>query len=91
MGASVGTAKGAAEAGLKPAVAVIGDSTFFHSGINSLVDAISANTPMTLIILDNSIVAMTGGQKTIVPSSRIEGVIKGLGVDPDHIRKNLSY
>ena len=87
MGASVGTAKGAAEAGLKPAVAVIGDSTFFHSGINSLVDAISANTPMTLIILDNSIVAMTGGQKTIVPSSRIEGVIKGLGVDPDHIRK----
>jgi indolepyruvate ferredoxin oxidoreductase alpha subunit len=86
MGASVGTAKGAAEAGLKPAVAVIGDSTFFHSGINSLVDAISANTPMTLIILDNWIVAMTGGQETIVPSSRIEGVIKGLGVDTDHIR-----
>ena len=86
MGASVGTAKGAAESGLKPAVAVIGDSTFFHSGINSLVDAVAANTAMTLVILDNWIVAMTGGQKTIVPSSRIEGVIKGLGVDPDHIR-----
>ncbi len=41
---------------------------------------------MTLVILDNWIVAMTGGQETIVPSSRIEGVIKGLGVDPDHIR-----
>ncbi len=86
MGASVGAAKGAAESGLKPAVGVIGDSTFFHSGINSLVDAVAANTPMTLVILDNWIVAMTGGQETIVPSSRIEGVIKGLGVDPDHIR-----
>ena len=86
MGASIGTAKGAAESGLKPAVGVIGDSTFFHSGITSLVDAVSANTPMTVVILDNWIVAMTGGQKTIVPSSRIEGVIKGLGVDPEHIR-----
>ena len=86
MGASVGTAKGAAEAGLKPAVAVIGDSTFYHSGLTSLVDAVSANTPMTLVILDNWIVAMTGGQETILPSSRLESVIKGLGVDPAHIR-----
>ncbi|MCP5515037.1 MAG: indolepyruvate ferredoxin oxidoreductase [Spirochaetales bacterium] len=86
MGASVGTAKGAAEAGLKPAVAVIGDSTFYHSGMTALVDAVAADTPMTLVILDNCIVAMTGGQETIVPTSKLESVIKGLGVDPAHIK-----
>lgn len=86
MGASIGTAKGAAEAGLRPAVAVIGDSTFYHSGLSSLVDAISANTPMTLVILDNGTVAMTGGQETILPSSRLEPVILGFGVDPSHVR-----
>ena len=86
MGASVGTAKGAAEAGLKPAVGVIGDSTFYHSGMTALVDAVSANTPMTLVILDNCTVAMTGGQETILPSSKLESVIKGLGVDPNHIK-----
>ncbi|MDX9801735.1 MAG: thiamine pyrophosphate-dependent enzyme [Spirochaetia bacterium] len=86
MGASVGTAKGAAEAGLKPAVAVIGDSTFYHSGMTALVDAVAANTPMTLVILDNCIVAMTGGQETVVPSSRLFSVVKGLGVDPAHIK-----
>jgi indolepyruvate ferredoxin oxidoreductase alpha subunit len=86
MGASVGTAKGAAEAGLKPAVAVIGDSTFYHSGIPSLVDAVSANAAMTLVILDNCTVAMTGGQETILPSSKLETVVRGLGVDPAHIK-----
>lgn len=86
MGASVGTAKGAAEAGLKPAVAVIGDSTFYHSGMTSLVDAVSANAPMTLVILDNCTVAMTGGQETILPSSKLESVVKGLGVNPAHIK-----
>ncbi|MCL2480600.1 MAG: indolepyruvate ferredoxin oxidoreductase subunit alpha [Spirochaetaceae bacterium] len=86
MGACIGNAKGAAEAGLKPAVAVIGDSTFYHSGMTALVDAVSANTPMTLIILDNGTVAMTGGQETILPSSQLESVIKGLGVNPEHIK-----
>ena len=85
MGASVGTAKGAAEAGLKPAVGVIGDSTFYHSGMTALVDAVSANTPMTLVILDNCIVAMTGGQETIVPSSRLEPLLKGLEIGRAHV------
>ena len=86
MGASIGTAKGAAEAGFKPVVAVIGDSTFLHSGISPLVDAVSANTPMTVVILDNMTVAMTGGQETILPSSRLTKLIEGIGVDSEHIR-----
>lgn len=84
MGASVGIAKGAAEAGYYPVVAVIGDSTFLHSGVTPLMDAVAANTNMTLIILDNQGVAMTGGQPTLLPTSRLEKVVLGVGVDPDH-------
>jgi indolepyruvate ferredoxin oxidoreductase alpha subunit len=85
MGASVGMAKGAAEAGVKNALAIIGDSTFLHSGIPPLIDAAARNTPMTLVILDNSTVAMTGAQETILPSSALAPLIGGLGVDPGHI------
>jgi indolepyruvate ferredoxin oxidoreductase alpha subunit len=85
MGASVGMARGAAEAGIKYALAVIGDSTFIHSGITNLVDAVEADAPMTVIILDNSVVAMTGWQKTIIPSEKLAGLILGLGVKPEHL------
>jgi indolepyruvate ferredoxin oxidoreductase alpha subunit len=84
MGASVGMAKGAADSGIKHALAVIGDSTFLHSGITGLIDAVAADTPMTLAILDNSIVAMTGCQETILPSSRLREIILGIGVNPAH-------
>lgn len=84
MGASIGMAKGAAEAGIHPVIAVIGDSTFLHSGVTPLMDAVSANASMTLIILDNETVAMTGTQPTVLPSSRLETLILGLGVDPAH-------
>lgn len=85
MGASVGMAKGAADAGYHPVVAVIGDSTFLHSGITPLLDAVASDTPMTLLILDNKTVGMTGGQPTIRPSSELEGVVRGLGIKPDHM------
>jgi indolepyruvate ferredoxin oxidoreductase alpha subunit len=85
MGASIGMAKGLADAGLHPALAVIGDSTFLHSGITPLVDAIAADTPMTVIIADNEVVAMTGGQPTALPSTRMEALLLGLGVKPDHL------
>ena len=85
MGASVSMAKGAAEAGMHPVVAVIGDSTFLHSGITPLMDAVSSNADMTLMILDNETVAMTGGQPTILPSSRLKNVVLGVGADPDHV------
>jgi indolepyruvate ferredoxin oxidoreductase alpha subunit len=85
MGASVGMAKGASDAGLKYSIAVIGDSTFIHSGITGLIDAVASNVPMTLIILDNSIVAMTGCQQTMVPSERLRNLILGCGVAPEHL------
>jgi len=85
MGASVGMAKGAADAGLPYSVAVIGDSTFIHSGITALIDTVASDTPMTLIILDNSIVAMTGCQPTMVPSEKLRSLLLGCGVKPEHL------
>ena len=80
MGASIGMARGAAEAGVHPVVAVIGDSTFVHSGMTALADAVAANADMTLLILDNETVGMTGAQDTVLPQSRLADVIRGLGV-----------
>lgn len=85
MGASVNMAKGAADAGIEYAIGVIGDSTFLHSGITPLIDAVKANTPMTLVILDNSIVAMTGCQDTMLPSESLVPLLRGLGVEPEHV------
>jgi len=85
MGASIGIAKGAAEAGFHPVLAVIGDSTFLHSGVTPLMDAVSANVDMTLIILDNETVAMTGTQPTILPHTRLKDILLGVGVPEDHV------
>ncbi len=85
MGASITMAKGAADAGMNPAVAVIGDSTFTHSGMTGLLDVVNENTNITVIILDNATTGMTGGQ----PSSafgRIDDICKGIGVEEKHIR-----
>lgn len=62
MGASVTMAKGAADAGIQPAFAVIGDSTFTHSGITGLLDCVIEKSNVNVIVLDNEAVAMTGGQ-----------------------------
>lgn len=86
MGASVSMAKGGAEAGVHPSVAVIGDSTFGHSGLTPLLEAAAANTNMTVIILDNSTVAMTGGQPSYASGERLLRMIEGLGVSKDHLR-----
>jgi len=85
MGASIGMAKGASDAGIRPAIAVIGDSTFLPSGVTPLMDAVSENTDMTVLILDNQVVAMTGSQPTLLPSPRLPDIVRGLGVDPDHL------
>ncbi len=85
MGASIGMAKGAAEAGFKPVVAVIGDGTFLHSGIAPLIDGAAANTNMTVFILDNQATAMTGVQDPMVTSSRLREIILGAGVSPEHL------
>lgn len=85
MGASVTMAIGAADAGLFPAVAVIGDSTFTHSGMTGLLDAVVKNSPITVIIGDNSTTGMTGGQKSQA-TGRLENICAGIGVAPGHIR-----
>jgi indolepyruvate ferredoxin oxidoreductase alpha subunit len=86
MGASVGMAKGAANGGLKYSVGVIGDSTFLHSGIPTLVKAAGDNTPVTFIILDNSTTGMTGGQELPISGNRFELFLEGLGIPKEHIR-----
>lgn len=86
MGASVGMARGAADAGLGPAVAVIGDSTFWHSGLPNLIDAVSHGTAMTLLILDNATTGMTGAQPTIMEGGRFRPILEAIGVEPGHIR-----
>lgn len=48
------------------------------------MDAVAADTDMTLMILDNEAVGMTGAQHTVLASSRLEPLVLGLGVDPDH-------
>ena len=85
MGASITMAKGASDAGMVPSVAVIGDSTFTHSGITGLIDCVSEKTPVTIIISDNFTTAMTGGQDSKA-LGKIEDICKGVGVEPDHIR-----
>lgn len=85
MGASITMAKGAADAGLNPAVAVIGDSTFTHSGMTGLLDCINDNSPVTIFILDNATTAMTGGQNSAA-TGKLEDICKGLGVAEEHIR-----
>ena len=84
MGASITMAKGAADAGLIPAVAVIGDSTFAHSGITGLLDAVNEKSSITIVISDNESVSMTGGQDSSA-FGKIESICMGVGVDPAHI------
>ena len=84
MGASVTMAKGASDAGLRPAVAVIGDSTFTHSGMTGLLDAVVEKTPVTVVISDNSTTGMTGGQKSHA-TDRLVQICLGLGVEEEHV------
>lgn len=85
MGASITMAKGAADVGFVPAVAVIGDSTFTHSGITGLLDAVNDKSPVTVIIADNSTTGMTGGQQSAA-TGKIEAICRGIGVEEEHIR-----
>lgn len=85
MGASVTMAKGAADAGLYPVFSVIGDSTFTHSGITGLLDAVVEKSNVNIIISDNEAIAMTGGQDSSA-LGKIEDICRGVGVDENHIK-----
>jgi indolepyruvate ferredoxin oxidoreductase alpha subunit len=76
-------------------VSIIGDSTFFHSGIPPLIDAVHYRVPFLVVILDNQTVAMTGNQKTLsdefsssgepVMPIVIENLVKAIGVNFVHV------
>ncbi|PLX65783.1 MAG: indolepyruvate ferredoxin oxidoreductase subunit alpha [Denitrovibrio sp.] len=99
MGASIGMAHGldkASENMSEKSVAVIGDSTFLHTGINSLINTVYNNGHSTVIILDNGITGMTGHQPNAgtgcdihgAPTVKIDYVnlCKSIGVKPENIR-----
>ncbi len=91
MGAGVSMVHGANKAGHKKSVAIIGDSTFLHSGVTSLMNIVYNRSSSTVIIMDNGTTAMTGkqphpgtgvtakGEKTVKLS--IEEVVRGVGVE----------
>ena len=95
MGASISTLHGMEKAKgkeyIKNWVAVIGDSTFMHTGINSLMNMVYNQATGTVIILDNSTTGMTGHQdhaatgKTlkgqVVPAINIYGLCRSLGIE----------
>ena len=91
MGASVGTSCGFSKATEdQPIISFIGDSTFFHAGIPPLINAVHNKTKFTLVVLDNRITAMTGGQTNPgipidgmgdeAPAISIEALVKSIGV-----------
>ena len=84
MGASITMAKGASDAGVYPAIAVIGDSTFTHSGMTGLLDAVNENANITVVISDNLTTAMTGGQDS-AGTNKFEAICLGLGVPAEHV------
>jgi len=85
MGASIAMAHGAAQAGAFPVLCTIGDSTFTHSGMTPLIGAARADADMTVFILDNATVAMTGGQETMAAGEELVQLLRGLGVPDEHL------
>jgi indolepyruvate ferredoxin oxidoreductase alpha subunit len=106
MGASIGMAYGlelAGSAGERPVVAVLGDSTFAHSGLTGMMNVVYNGGATTTVILDNRVTAMTGHQenpftgRTLMgdpaPDLDIQSVCRALGVarvavvDPNDLRE----
>lgn len=80
MGASVSMAHGASRAGAFPVLCTIGDSTFAHSGIQPLLDAVLTDANITVLLLDNATTAMTGAQESHATGDQLIEMLKGLGV-----------
>ena len=100
MGASISMAMGLKLAGVdKPVVAVIGDSTLYHAGLQSLIEAVNKSVDLLVVVVDNGVVAMTGHQSTPAWSTSETGrVLKPISLDdlvkavnPDDFRVVDSY
>ena len=97
MGSSVSSSCGFSESSDQKVVSFIGDSTFFHSGITGLIDAVHNNHKFTLVILDNGTTAMTGHQPhpgvdtgplgVSLTQISLEDVVRGCGVKDVHVVK----
>jgi indolepyruvate ferredoxin oxidoreductase alpha subunit len=97
MGSSITMASTASRLGHKNPVAYIGDSTFFHSGLPALANAVRNNDDIIVVVMDNQIVAMTGHQSSFSSDGAsgervmsIEDAARGLGakvwvIDPDEL------
>ncbi|MBO4362485.1 MAG: indolepyruvate ferredoxin oxidoreductase [Paludibacteraceae bacterium] len=85
MGASITMAKGAADAGQYPSVAVIGDSTFTHSGMTGLLDCANCNADVVVLISDNLTTGMTGGQDS-AGTGKLERICMAMGIPEGHVR-----
>ncbi|MCP4547764.1 MAG: indolepyruvate ferredoxin oxidoreductase subunit alpha [bacterium] len=101
MGASISTAIGSSKVsdGAKPIYAIIGDSTFLHSGITGVLDAVYNKANINVLIVDNRITAMTGGQQHPATGMTLMGepakavnivdLVRALGVeDIQHLKNN---
>lgn len=90
MGSSIANAIGLAKAGgeTRPIVATIGDSTMLHSGIPALIDAVYNDANITVILLDNHITAMTGGQNHAATGKTLRGV-QGPRIDFEELIKAI--
>lgn len=101
MGASLGVAHGmakafAGDAAAKPVLAVIGDSTFLHTGMPALANIAYQGGNVTVLLLDNRATAMTGGQDNPGTGQRLDGsqaprldfgkLVEALGVRPERVR-----
>jgi len=89
MGASIGMAHGASRTGAHPVICTIGDSTFAHSGMTALLDAIVYDVNMTVLLMDNSTVAMTGTQDSMATGEQLVEILRGLGVKDLHVFEPL--
>jgi indolepyruvate ferredoxin oxidoreductase alpha subunit len=100
MGAGIGVAHGAAKGGSpEHHVAVIGDSTFFHTGIPALINVVYNHSPVTTIILDNRITGMTGHQenpgtgRTLLGKETVrvelESLVRAIGIQ--HVQSIAGY
>jgi indolepyruvate ferredoxin oxidoreductase alpha subunit len=101
MGSSLTFASGLSYFSESPIISVIGDSTFFHSGLTGLANAVYNQADLTLLILDNGVTGMTGFQPNPATGVRggekpgqkliIENVVKGMGVEDLKIIDSFNY
>jgi len=90
MGSSIGIGCGFSKATDQKIISFIGDSTFFHAGVSPLINAVHNKNQILLVVLDNRITGMTGGQSNPgipldgmgnpAPEVSIEDIVRGTGV-----------